>query len=95
MKSAGIRRRKRGKCGDSGPCGSGAHWWRIHTNSRLVPEISWHANTSTVHLRLNAGLVGMRNVDWAMFTFLNHMVVDAGLGLIPASRSRRSGGNSP
>ncbi|GCE44568.1 FAD-binding monooxygenase, PheA/TfdB family, similarity to 2,4-dichlorophenol 6-monooxygenase [Rhodococcus wratislaviensis] len=37
----------------------------------------------------------MRNVDWAMFTFLNHMVVDAGLGLIPASRSRRSGGNSP
>ena len=28
-------------------------------------------------------LVGMRNVDWAMFTFLNHMVVDAGLGLIP------------
>jgi len=28
-------------------------------------------------------LVGMRNVDWAMFTFLNHMVVDAGIGLIP------------
>ncbi|HEY2199940.1 MAG TPA: FAD-dependent monooxygenase [Mycobacterium sp.] len=26
--------------------------------------------------------VGMRNVDWAMFTFLNHMVIDAGLGLI-------------
>lgn len=25
----------------------------------------------------------MRNVDWAMFTFLNHMVVDAGIGLIP------------
>ena len=28
-------------------------------------------------------LVGMRNVDWAMFTFLNHMVIDAGLGLSP------------
>ncbi|MGV9867499.1 FAD-dependent oxidoreductase [Rhodococcus koreensis] len=27
--------------------------------------------------------VGMRNVDWAMFTFLNHMVIDAGIGLIP------------
>ncbi|UGT61839.1 FAD-dependent oxidoreductase [Nocardia asteroides] len=27
--------------------------------------------------------VGMRNVDWAMFTFLNHMVIDAGLGLVP------------
>jgi 2,4-dichlorophenol 6-monooxygenase len=27
--------------------------------------------------------VGMRNVDWAMFTFLNHLVIDAGLGLIP------------
>lgn len=27
--------------------------------------------------------VGMRNVDWAMFTFLNHMVVDAGIGLVP------------
>jgi len=27
--------------------------------------------------------VGMRNVDWAMFTFLNHMVLDAGLGLRP------------
>jgi 2,4-dichlorophenol 6-monooxygenase len=27
--------------------------------------------------------VGMRNVDWAMFTFLNHMVIDAGLGLMP------------
>src|SRR5690606_16843376 len=28
-------------------------------------------------------LVGMRNVDWAMFTFLNHMVIDAGIGLSP------------
>lgn len=27
--------------------------------------------------------IGMRNVDWAMFTFLNHMVIDAGIGLIP------------
>ncbi|QRE79504.1 FAD-dependent monooxygenase [Rhodococcus ruber] len=27
--------------------------------------------------------VGMRNVDWATFTFLNHMVIDAGLGLSP------------
>jgi len=27
--------------------------------------------------------IGMRNVDWAMFTFLNHLVIDAGLGLIP------------
>lgn len=28
-------------------------------------------------------LVGMRNVDWAMFTFLNHAVIDSGLGLNP------------
>ncbi|RYE42662.1 MAG: aromatic ring hydroxylase [Hyphomicrobiales bacterium] len=27
--------------------------------------------------------VGARNVDWAMFTFLNHLVIDAGLGLVP------------
>ena len=27
--------------------------------------------------------IGMRNVDWAMFTFLNHMVIDAGIGLLP------------
>jgi 2,4-dichlorophenol 6-monooxygenase len=27
--------------------------------------------------------IGMRNVDWAMFTFLNHMVIDAGIGLMP------------
>lgn len=27
--------------------------------------------------------VGARNVDWAMFTFLNHFVIDAGLGLMP------------
>lgn len=27
--------------------------------------------------------VGMRNVDWAMFTFLNHLVIDAGIGMIP------------
>lgn len=25
--------------------------------------------------------IGMRNVDWAMFTFLNHVTIDAGLGL--------------
>jgi 2,4-dichlorophenol 6-monooxygenase len=29
--------------------------------------------------------VGMRNVDWAMFTFLNHLVIDAGMGLIPGA----------
>ena len=27
--------------------------------------------------------IGMRNVDWAMFTFLNHLVIDAGIGLLP------------
>lgn len=27
--------------------------------------------------------IGVRNVDWAMFTFLNHLVIDAGLGLMP------------
>jgi 2,4-dichlorophenol 6-monooxygenase len=27
--------------------------------------------------------VGKRNVDWAMFTFMNHLVIDAGLGLVP------------
>ncbi|MQA14893.1 MAG: aromatic ring hydroxylase [Pseudonocardiaceae bacterium] len=27
--------------------------------------------------------IGMRNVDWAMFTFLNHLVIDAGMGLVP------------
>jgi 2,4-dichlorophenol 6-monooxygenase len=27
--------------------------------------------------------VGMRNVDWALFTFLNHLVIDAGIGLLP------------
>lgn len=29
--------------------------------------------------------IGMRNVDWAMFTFLNHFVQDAGLGLVPGA----------
>lgn len=29
--------------------------------------------------------IGMRNVDWAMFTFLNHFVQDAGIGLIPGA----------
>jgi len=29
--------------------------------------------------------IGMRNVDWAMFTFLNHMVIDAGIGLMPGA----------
>lgn len=27
--------------------------------------------------------VGMRNADWAMFTFLNHMVIDAAMGIVP------------
>jgi 2,4-dichlorophenol 6-monooxygenase len=27
--------------------------------------------------------IGVRNVDWAMFTFLNHLVIDAGIGLLP------------
>jgi 2,4-dichlorophenol 6-monooxygenase len=27
----------------------------------------------------------MRNVDWAMFTFLNHLVIDAGIGLLPGA----------
>ncbi len=27
--------------------------------------------------------IGERNVDWAMFTFLNHLVIDAGLGIMP------------
>lgn len=34
--------------------------------------------------------VGARNVDWAMFTFLNHLVIDAGLGLMPG---QSAGGN--
>jgi len=29
--------------------------------------------------------IGARNVDWAMFTFLNHLVIDAGLGLMPGA----------
>jgi 2,4-dichlorophenol 6-monooxygenase len=29
--------------------------------------------------------IGLRNVDWAMFTFLNHMVIDAGIGLLPGA----------
>ncbi len=29
--------------------------------------------------------IGMRNVDWAMFTFLNHLVIDAGIGLLPGA----------
>lgn len=29
--------------------------------------------------------VAARNVDWAMFTFMNHAVIDAGLGLIPGA----------
>lgn len=29
--------------------------------------------------------IGTRNVDWAMFTFLNHMVLDAGFGLQPGA----------
>ncbi|GAB3304597.1 aromatic ring hydroxylase [Epidermidibacterium keratini] len=29
--------------------------------------------------------VGVRNVDWAMFTFFNHMLLDAGLGLTPGA----------
>ena len=31
--------------------------------------------------------VARRNVDWAMFTFVNHMVIDAGIGLIPGQSS--------
>jgi 2,4-dichlorophenol 6-monooxygenase len=31
--------------------------------------------------------IGARNVDWAMFTFLNHLVIDAGLGLMPGQPS--------
>ncbi|GAA4558835.1 FAD-dependent monooxygenase [Pseudonocardia xishanensis] len=27
--------------------------------------------------------IGARNVDWAMFTFMNHMLIDAGMGLMP------------
>jgi 2,4-dichlorophenol 6-monooxygenase len=27
----------------------------------------------------------MRNVDWALFTFLNHLVIDAGMGLMPGA----------
>ena len=27
--------------------------------------------------------IGRRNVDWAMFTFLNHLVIDAGIGMMP------------
>jgi 2,4-dichlorophenol 6-monooxygenase len=27
--------------------------------------------------------IGVRNVDWAMFTFMNHLVIDAGIGLLP------------
>jgi 2,4-dichlorophenol 6-monooxygenase len=34
--------------------------------------------------------VGARNVDWAMFTFMNHLVIDAGLGLMPG---QSAGGN--
>jgi 2,4-dichlorophenol 6-monooxygenase len=29
--------------------------------------------------------IGMRNVDWALFTFLNHLVIDAGMGLMPGA----------
>ena len=29
--------------------------------------------------------IGTRNVDWAMFTFLNHMVLDAGFGVLPGA----------
>jgi 2,4-dichlorophenol 6-monooxygenase len=29
--------------------------------------------------------IGARNVHWAMFTFLNHMVIDAGMGLPPGA----------
>jgi 2,4-dichlorophenol 6-monooxygenase len=31
--------------------------------------------------------IGMRNVDWALFTFLNHLVIDAGMGLMPGAPS--------
>jgi 2,4-dichlorophenol 6-monooxygenase len=27
--------------------------------------------------------VGARNVDWAMFTFMNHVLIDAGMGMMP------------
>lgn len=27
--------------------------------------------------------IGARNVDWAMFTFMNHLLIDAGMGLMP------------
>lgn len=29
--------------------------------------------------------IGRRNIDWAMFTFMNHSVVDAGLGFTPGA----------
>ena len=31
--------------------------------------------------------IGLRNVDWALFTFLNHLVIDAGMGLMPGAPS--------
>jgi 2,4-dichlorophenol 6-monooxygenase len=34
--------------------------------------------------------IGMRNVDWAMFTFLNHLVIDAGLGLMPGASAEQN-----
>jgi 2,4-dichlorophenol 6-monooxygenase len=34
--------------------------------------------------------IGMRNVDWAMFTFLNHLVIDAGLGLMPGASAEEN-----
>src|SRR5581483_5340742 len=30
------------------------------------------------------------NVDWAMFTFLNHLVIDAGLGLLPGASAQEN-----
>jgi 2,4-dichlorophenol 6-monooxygenase len=34
--------------------------------------------------------IGMRNVDWAMFTFLNHLVIDAGIGLLPGASAEQN-----
>lgn len=51
---------------------------------KLAAVIKGHADPSLLDTyESERQPIGMRNVDWAMFTFLNHLVIDAGLGLMP------------
>jgi 2,4-dichlorophenol 6-monooxygenase len=51
---------------------------------KLAAVISGHADPSLLDsYEPERQAIGARNVDWAMFTFMNHLLIDAGMGLMP------------